>query len=98
MSYDSAYRRIRGDKEISVEELYKLTREFNLPLDNIFNAESREVSFQCAPLDCESFKVKDWLSLVLRNIKEISEAREKGLKNNLQEYFKTALRGEPAKT
>jgi hypothetical protein len=77
LSYDSAYRRIRGDKEISVEELYKLTRAYKLPLDTLFQADSREVSFQCAPLDCDSFKVKDWLSLVLRNIKEISEAREK---------------------
>jgi len=77
LSYDSAYRRIRGDKEISLEELYKLTIEFNLSLDNIFNADSREVSFQCAPLDSHTFKVKDWLALVLHNIKEISEAREK---------------------
>jgi len=77
LSYDSAYRRIRGDKEISLEELYKLTMEFSLSLDNIFKTESKEVSFQCAPLDCNSFKVKDWLALVLYNIKEISEAREK---------------------
>jgi hypothetical protein len=77
ISYDSAYRRIRGDKEISLEELYKLTQEFKLSLDNIFNTDSQEVSFQCAPLDCNSFKVKDWLALVLHNIKEISEAREK---------------------
>ncbi|MGW8316412.1 MAG: helix-turn-helix domain-containing protein [Bacteroidales bacterium] len=77
LSYDSAYRRIRGDKEISLEELYKLTLKFNLSLDNIFSVQSQEVCFQCAPLNCQSFKVKDWLSLVLHNTREISEAREK---------------------
>lgn len=77
LSYDSAYRRIRGDKDISLEELYKLSSQFKLSLDNIFNTSTREVNFQCAPLDSETFKVKDWLALVLHNIKEISEAREK---------------------
>lgn len=77
LSYDSAYRRIRGDKEISVEELHTLTRQYNLSLDEIFNPDSQLVNFQCAPLDSKTFKVKDWLGMVLRNIKAISEAREK---------------------
>lgn len=77
LSYDSTYRRIRGDKKISLEELYKLAMNFNLSLDNIFNAGIRQVTFNCAPLDSNSFKVKDWLGQVLQSIKEISEAREK---------------------
>lgn len=77
LSYDSAYRRIRGEKNISLEELYLLALKFNLSLDNIFNAGTRQVTFNCAPLDSNSFKVKDWLLNVLQSTKEVSEAREK---------------------
>ena len=33
LSYDSAYRRIRGDKVLSFEELYKLSAHFKISID-----------------------------------------------------------------
>ena len=77
ISYDSAYRRVRGDKELTIEDLYKLATRYNLSIDSIFNVQSRNVTFNCVPLDSETFKVKDWLGLVLQNIKDISSAGER---------------------
>jgi len=77
ISYDSAYRRVRGDKELTIEDLYKLATRYNLSIDSLFNVQSRNVTFNCVPLDSETFKVKDWLGLVLQNIKNISSASEK---------------------
>jgi hypothetical protein len=76
ISYDSAYRRIRGDKEITFEELYKLATRFNLSLDSILTVKNQNVIFNCVPLDSENFKVKDWLSLVLHDIKMICSLDE----------------------
>ena len=36
ISYDSAYRRIRGEKELSLEELVKLGVRFEISLDALF--------------------------------------------------------------
>jgi len=77
ISYDSAYRRVRGEKELTIEDLYKLATRYNLSIDSIFNVQSRNVTFNCVSLDSETFKVKDWLGLVLENIKNISSASEK---------------------
>ncbi|MFC2081058.1 helix-turn-helix domain-containing protein [Bacteroidota bacterium] len=77
ISYDSAYRRVRGDKELTMEDLYRLATQFNLSIDSLFNVKNNNVTFNCAPLDSENFKVKDWLKLVLQTIKDISSASEK---------------------
>ena len=77
ISYDSAYRRVRGEKELTIDDLYKLATRYNLSIDSIFNVQSRNVTFNCVSLDSETFKVKDWLRLVLENIKNISSASEK---------------------
>jgi len=56
ISYDSAYRRVRGDKEITFEELYKLATRFNLSLDSILNVKNQNVIFNCIPLDSPDHK------------------------------------------
>ena len=37
VSTDSAYRRIRGDKELSLSELLKLSSRYNISLDHLSN-------------------------------------------------------------
>ena len=42
VSTDSAYRRIRGEKELNFSELQKICRKFNLSMDNILNSKSKQ--------------------------------------------------------
>jgi len=77
LSYDSAYRRIRGDKELTFKELYLLAGHFKFSLDSILNIPNQNVLFNCVPLDSEKFKVKEWLGLLLTSIKQYSAAKEK---------------------
>jgi hypothetical protein len=77
ISYDSSYRRVRGEKELTMEDLYRLATRFNISIDSLFNVKNNSVTFNCVPLDSENFKVKDWLGLVLQNIKDISSAGER---------------------
>ena len=48
---DSAYRRIRGEKELTLNELSSLSRHFDISLDSIINYESSNIPFKYTPLD-----------------------------------------------
>ena len=48
---DSAYRRIRGEKELSLNELTVLSKRFDISLDSIINYESSNIMFKYTPLD-----------------------------------------------
>lgn len=43
ISYDSAYRRIRGEKELSLEELHRLSHKFEVSLDFLLGLQSNHV-------------------------------------------------------
>ena len=51
VSSDSAYRRIRGEKELSINELIKLCQYFNISVDSIINYQSDNILFRYTPLD-----------------------------------------------
>jgi len=53
---DSAYRRIRGEKELTLNELASLSRYFNISLDSIINYESSNILFKYTPLDLNDMK------------------------------------------
>jgi hypothetical protein len=48
---DSAYRRIRGEKELTLNELIALSRHFNISLDSIINSELNSILFRYIPMD-----------------------------------------------
>lgn len=52
VSADSAYRRIRGDKELSLSEAIALCKRFNLSMDAIFSCKSEQGAlFRYAPVN-----------------------------------------------
>ena len=77
MSYDSAYRRIRGEKSLTLEEIHKISREFNISLDSLLNTSSDRINFRSLILENEKFSLKDWLKGILFDLKNIKEASEK---------------------
>lgn len=77
LSYDSAYRRIRGEKIISLEELYKLCVHFNISVDTIFKIKSGKTVFNSLAIDPEKLNVKQWLQNMLNNIQAVHAAKDK---------------------
>jgi hypothetical protein len=78
VSSDSAYRRIRGEKELTLNELSKLCRHFNISMDSVINYQSGNISFKYTPLDLNNMDnyyayMRD-LSALMENI---AKAREK---------------------
>ncbi len=77
LSYDSAYRRIRGEKVISLEELYKLSTHFRISVDSLFDVKSGKIVFDSLAIDPEKLDVKHWLENMLRNMQMVEKARSK---------------------
>lgn len=50
ISNDAAYRRIRGEKQLSLDELVKISQYYNLSIDSILNSNFNDIRFTYIPL------------------------------------------------
>lgn len=76
ISQDSAYRRIRCEKELSLEELFLLKKEYNIALDNLGAEDISKVNFTVSLVD-KNFKVINWLDILYNDTKKIFACRDK---------------------
>lgn len=65
ISNDSAYRRIRGEKPISFEELYQLCSHFKLSVDQFLHLKNDSVIFNGRLVDNASFNFEEYLKGIL---------------------------------
>lgn len=77
LSADSAYRRIRGEKPLSLEELYKLCTQFQLSLDQLFNLKSEALLFSGSFIHPASFQFDQYLRSAIRHVKYMAGFKEK---------------------
>ncbi len=77
ISYDSAYRRIRGEKELSLEELKKVSLRFKISIDSLFNFKSNHVIFNSLAIGEGGLDIEKWLQSHLAAMKNIHVAKEK---------------------
>jgi hypothetical protein len=75
---DSAYRRIRSEKELTMSELSKLCQYFNISIDSIINRQSNNILFKYSPLDINGIDnyyiyMKDLSDL----LEDIAKSKEK---------------------
>jgi len=78
ISHDSAYRRIRGEKPISFEEIRKLCSHFKISLDQFLNLEKDAIIFSGQYGDNNLFNFEKYLESVLQNVQLMNsfETRE----------------------
>ncbi|MDR2057967.1 MAG: hypothetical protein LBP83_06765 [Dysgonamonadaceae bacterium] len=75
---DSAYRRIRGEKELTLTELITLSRHFGISLDSIINYESNNILFKYTPLDLNDMNnYYTYMDDLVNLFDSISKSREK---------------------
>jgi hypothetical protein len=74
ISNDSAYRRIRGEKEITFDEIHKLCKRYRISLDQIMHVDSDSTVFHGRNLDTEHFDFENYLREILTNLKQINSA------------------------
>lgn len=77
ISRDSAYRRIRGETVLSLDEAKKLYDRYGISLDSLFSQDSNMVHFFHRALTLD-YPLSQWLGSVSRNLETIAafESRE----------------------
>ncbi|MCD4737478.1 MAG: helix-turn-helix transcriptional regulator [Bacteroidales bacterium] len=73
VSYDSAYRRIRGERMLSLEDLYLICSHFGVSIDPYFGIKGNKVVFDSMFVEPEQITIKDWLKRILSDIKRMAE-------------------------
>lgn len=77
ISNDSAYRRIRGEKTLSMNELKILSKHFNISLDLLFSLESGNIVFNNIPIGPYGIGIKDWLRGILADMQKIHASKKR---------------------
>jgi hypothetical protein len=77
ISYDSAYRRIRGEKELTLDEMLKLGQRYGVSLDAIFHQRGNNVVFRHFGLQATSRDITEWLSIVYKNYSDAAKAQSR---------------------
>ena len=65
ISNDSAYRRIRGEKAVDLNELQKLAAYFKVSLDQLLNLQSDALIFTGKPQTHSATTLEGWLTNML---------------------------------
>jgi hypothetical protein len=77
ISYDSAYRRIRGEKELSMDELHKICHHYSLSVDSFFNLSKDFILFRSVSVSAGGRTFADWIQNISADIRMIHDAHEK---------------------
>jgi hypothetical protein len=77
ISYDSAYRRIRGEKELSLAELKSICHHYNVSVDTLLNFKSSNVIFSSLALGEDGFTFENWMQTLVEGVKMIHSCQQK---------------------
>lgn len=73
VSTDSAYRRIRGETELTIEEIFKITKKYAISVDDVFSNRSDTVTFAYTKLTDSAKNFEDYLGRLLNHLKTINK-------------------------
>lgn len=77
ISTDSAYRRIRGETDLSIDEVYKLTKRYNISVDSIFSSLGDTVTFTYTKLTDDADNFEKYLNRIYNHVKAIGSFTDK---------------------
>ncbi len=77
VSTDSAYRRIRGEKALSLEELQQICVRYGLSADQLLGLGQEGFTFTGALMRHEDFRFDVYLQSIIRQVKYMSSFKEK---------------------
>ncbi len=75
ISNDSAYRRIRCEKQLSLDEFFLLCKHYDISSDEILSRHSDKICFRSYLLDEKDFRFEKYLEALLRDLKSVSEQK-----------------------
>ena len=79
ISYDSAYRRIRCEKELSLEELKTICFQYNVSVDTLFSFQNHNVTFASLAIGENGFEIENWLQSLQSSLKQIYHCKQRSI-------------------
>src|SRR5262245_57241024 len=79
ISNDSAYRRIRGEKQISLDEMQKLAVHFKISIDQFLHLQSDSYIFSGQLASPGEYVFEQWMENVIRQLSLINSFSHKHL-------------------
>lgn len=79
ISRDSAYRRIRGETVLSLDEVRILCNQYGVSVDSIISNSGEMVSFHYRMVDAQNFTFDKWLKSILTNLEMLLPYPDKQL-------------------
>lgn len=76
ISIDSAYRRIRGEKSLSFEEIKVLSRHYNISIDALMSIENRNAIFHSNWVGTDQFSFEEYLGYILAVMQGLQSGHE----------------------
>lgn len=76
LSQDSAYRRIRGETPLVLEEAQTLCRHFNISLDQLLNISGQSIVFNNIEMDNGVYGFKTYLTGILQRLRQLQNFNE----------------------
>jgi hypothetical protein len=73
VSTDSAYRRIRGETELTIEEVYKISKKYALSIDDVFSNQNDTVTFSYTKLTDSDHNFEIYLNRLLTHLKTLKK-------------------------
>src|SRR5687767_6320721 len=77
ISTDSAYRRMRGEKQITFEELHKIATHYRISLDQLMNINTGGFMFQGNLLNPKTHRYDAYLTAMMHNIAYFNSFKKK---------------------
>ena len=75
ISQDAVYRRFRGETHLTIYELEKLSKHFNISLDTLFNVNKNKVLFEYQPISSYDFSMGLYLRNMLRALDALKDQK-----------------------
>ncbi|MFI5133844.1 MAG: helix-turn-helix domain-containing protein, partial [Chitinophagales bacterium] len=79
LSYDSVYRRIRGEKPLALNELRQICEHYHVSLDQVLQLQNDTVVFHASTINHPVFSFPDYLKGYLQQLKYLNSFKERQL-------------------
>ncbi|MEO6330426.1 MAG: hypothetical protein ABIO55_15940, partial [Ginsengibacter sp.] len=77
ISNDSAYRRIRGEKHLALDEIQVLSAHFKISLDSFLQLQNDGLLFWGKNIDRQTFDFENYLQGIVKQLEYFASASEK---------------------
>lgn len=73
VSIDSAYRRVRGETSLTLDEIYTIARKYSISVDEVFGSRGDTVTFAYTKLTDNVKNFEDYLNRIISHLRIISK-------------------------